>query len=60
MKFLFDQSADFRLIPHLRELGHDVLAISREHPPGLAMTMSWQSREPRRAYCSSLTAISVS
>jgi hypothetical protein len=36
MKFLFDQSADFRLIAHLRELGHDVSAISREHPPGLA------------------------
>ena len=28
MKFLFDQSADFGLIPHLRELGHDVSAIS--------------------------------
>jgi predicted nuclease of predicted toxin-antitoxin system len=36
MKFLFDQSADFRLIPHLRELGHDVEAISRHYPPGLA------------------------
>lgn len=24
MKFLFDQSADFRLIPHLRQLGYDV------------------------------------
>jgi predicted nuclease of predicted toxin-antitoxin system len=36
MKFLFDQSADFRLIPHLRELGHDVEAISRNYPPGLA------------------------
>src|SRR5918912_2877467 len=36
MKFLFDQSADFRLIPHLRELGHDVTAISRNYPPGLA------------------------
>jgi predicted nuclease of predicted toxin-antitoxin system len=35
MKFLLDQSADFRLIPHLRELGHDVEAISRNHPPGL-------------------------
>ena len=30
MKFLFDQSADFRLIPHLRELGHDVSAIARD------------------------------
>jgi predicted nuclease of predicted toxin-antitoxin system len=36
MKFLFDQSADFRLIPHLRQLGHDVAAISRHYPSGLA------------------------
>jgi predicted nuclease of predicted toxin-antitoxin system len=36
MKFLFDQSADFRLIPHLRELGHDMQAISQNYPPGLA------------------------
>ena len=36
MKFLFDQSADFRLIPHLRELGHDVEAISRNYAAGLA------------------------
>ena len=36
MKFLFDQSADFRLIPHLRQLGHDVEAISHHNPPGLA------------------------
>src|SRR5713101_1614360 len=36
MKFLFDQSADFRLLPHLRTLGHDVAAISRNYPPGLA------------------------
>jgi predicted nuclease of predicted toxin-antitoxin system len=36
MKFLFDQSADFRLIPHLRHLGHDVQAVSRDFPPGLA------------------------
>ena len=35
MNFLFDQSADFRLIPHLRTLGHDVVAISRQYPPGL-------------------------
>jgi len=35
MKFLFDQSADFRLIPHLRKLGHDVQAISRHYPHGL-------------------------
>jgi hypothetical protein len=36
MKFLFDQSADFRLIAHLRQLGHDVSAVSRNYPPGLA------------------------
>jgi predicted nuclease of predicted toxin-antitoxin system len=36
MKFLFDQSADFRLIDHLRSLGHDVTAVSRNYPPGLA------------------------
>jgi predicted nuclease of predicted toxin-antitoxin system len=35
MKFLFDQSADFRLIPYLRQLGHDVHVISRDYPPGL-------------------------
>jgi predicted nuclease of predicted toxin-antitoxin system len=36
MNFLFDQSADFRLISHLRTLGHDVVAISREYPHSLA------------------------
>jgi predicted nuclease of predicted toxin-antitoxin system len=36
MKFLFDQSADFRLIPYLRDLGHDVQAISRDYPHSLA------------------------
>ena len=35
MKFFLDQSADFRLIPHLRQLGHDVQAVSRNYPPGL-------------------------
>jgi predicted nuclease of predicted toxin-antitoxin system len=35
MKFLFDQRADFRLIPHLTNLGHDVQAISRNYPHGL-------------------------
>jgi predicted nuclease of predicted toxin-antitoxin system len=35
MKFLFDQSADFRLIPHISHLGHDVQAISRNYPHGL-------------------------
>lgn len=36
MKFLFDQSADFRVISHLAHLGHDVAVISRNYPPGLA------------------------
>jgi predicted nuclease of predicted toxin-antitoxin system len=36
MKFLFDQSADFRLITYLRQLGHDVSAVSRDHPHSLA------------------------
>src|SRR5512134_1493585 len=35
MKFLFDQSADFRLIPYLKDLGHDVQVISRNYPHGL-------------------------
>jgi predicted nuclease of predicted toxin-antitoxin system len=35
MRFLFDQSADFRLIAHLRERGHDVQVISRNYPHGL-------------------------
>ena len=35
MKFLLDQSADFRLMPHLRARGHDVTALSRNYPPGL-------------------------
>jgi predicted nuclease of predicted toxin-antitoxin system len=35
MKFLLDQSADFRLIPHLRQRKYDVTAISRKYPPGL-------------------------
>lgn len=35
MKFLFDQSADFRLIPYLTHLGHDVRVISRHYPHGL-------------------------
>jgi predicted nuclease of predicted toxin-antitoxin system len=36
MKFLFDQSADFRLIDHLRGISHDVTAISRDYPHSLA------------------------
>ena len=48
MKFLFDQSADFRLIPHLRQLRHDVHVISRDYPPGLpdedVLTIARQER----------------
>jgi predicted nuclease of predicted toxin-antitoxin system len=36
MKFLLDQSADFRLISYLQERKHDVVAISRDYPHGLA------------------------
>jgi hypothetical protein len=36
MNFLFDQSADFRLTPHLQALGHDVLGFSRDYPQSLA------------------------
>jgi predicted nuclease of predicted toxin-antitoxin system len=35
VKFLLDQSADARLIPCLRDLGHDAIRIGREFPPGL-------------------------
>src|ERR687895_2653393 len=35
MKFLLDQSADFRLIAQFRQLGHDVHVISRNYPSGL-------------------------
>jgi predicted nuclease of predicted toxin-antitoxin system len=48
MKFLFDQSADFRLIAHLRRLGHDMTAISRDYPHSLAntgvLTIAWTER----------------
>jgi predicted nuclease of predicted toxin-antitoxin system len=36
MNFLFDQSDDFRLIDHLRTLGDDVTAVSRDYPHSLA------------------------
>ena len=35
MRFLFDQSADARLVPHLRDLGHDVTRVDAEYPAGL-------------------------
>src|SRR4051794_7867780 len=35
MRFLLDESADGRLAPVLRELGHDVSVISIDHPHAL-------------------------
>lgn len=36
MKFLLDQSTDARLIPYLRQLGHDATRIASDYPPGLS------------------------
>jgi predicted nuclease of predicted toxin-antitoxin system len=35
VRFLLDQSADARLIPHLTACGHDAVRIGREYPHGL-------------------------
>lgn len=35
MRFLLDESADARLTPYLRSLGHDVTAVSVDHPASL-------------------------
>lgn len=35
MRFLLDESADFRLGRYLETLGHDVTAISRDYPQAL-------------------------
>jgi predicted nuclease of predicted toxin-antitoxin system len=35
LKFLFDQAADFRLIPFLTAQHHDVTAVSRDYPAGI-------------------------
>ena len=35
MRFLLDESADFRLGQHLSANGHDVTSISREYPQAL-------------------------
>ena len=35
LRFLLDQSADARLIPYLRSLGHDAVRVGKDHPPGL-------------------------
>jgi predicted nuclease of predicted toxin-antitoxin system len=36
VRFLLDESADARLAPWLRSLGHDVTAIAIDHPASLA------------------------
>lgn len=36
MRFLFDQSADRRLVPHLRGLGHDVTVVAVDYPEALS------------------------
>jgi predicted nuclease of predicted toxin-antitoxin system len=38
LRFLLDQSADARLIPYLRSLGHDAVRIGKDYPPGLPDT----------------------
>jgi predicted nuclease of predicted toxin-antitoxin system len=35
MKFLLDQSTDARLLPYLKQLGHDVTRISSNYPHSL-------------------------
>jgi predicted nuclease of predicted toxin-antitoxin system len=36
MKFLLDESAEFRLLSFLRLAGHDVTAIARDYPQALS------------------------
>jgi predicted nuclease of predicted toxin-antitoxin system len=38
LRFLLDQSADARLLPYLRSLGHDAVRIGKDYPPGLLDT----------------------
>jgi predicted nuclease of predicted toxin-antitoxin system len=35
MKFLLDQSAERRIAPFLRNLGHDVKVVAVDFPPGI-------------------------
>jgi predicted nuclease of predicted toxin-antitoxin system len=35
MKFLLDQSAERRLAPFLRDLGHDIKVVAVDFPPGI-------------------------
>jgi predicted nuclease of predicted toxin-antitoxin system len=62
MKFLLDQSADFRLIPHLRQRGHDVQVISRQYPPGLpdADVLAIAREEQRILIVADLISVSLS
>jgi predicted nuclease of predicted toxin-antitoxin system len=36
VRFLFDQSTDRRLVPYLRDLGHDVTVVAVDYPEGLS------------------------
>lgn len=49
MKFLVDESADARLVIHLRALGHDATAVAADHRPGLpdAEVLALARREGR-------------
>ena len=49
MRFLLDESADERLIGYLEQIGHDVTAIGRDHPPSLddASVLAIAHREGR-------------
>lgn len=38
MRFLLDESAEYRLASFLRNPGHDVTAIAHDYPAGLADT----------------------
>lgn len=35
MRFLLDQSSDARLVPYLRNLGHDATRIGADYPAGI-------------------------
>ena len=35
MRFLLDEGLPFRLVAHLRSLGHDVTAVGRDYPQSL-------------------------
>jgi hypothetical protein len=42
MKFLVDESAEFRFVAGLRTWSHDVIAIAHDYPEGLADTQVLQ------------------